>query len=227
MTPGQTKGPTLQAMVSPGNNKRQFRASQKGKHRKGGNAKAGKELTKKLKLSKEDHDHAVANMLCFGCKKPGHFANDCPDSKTVAGGSGNKPPGKVSSYSVRIAPDIKTLRELADTTETIDHLELGSCELMIESFMVDEPDYRRQRMGDPLARRVEHVLAMSALYPGDNTMDLGTYPRVRFSVFQGTSTHHIIWDREKFEEDRGTIIHSHQLEDRSFRIGKWYAQEMA
>lgn len=35
--------------------------------------------------------------------------NDCPDGKTVAGGSGNKPPGKVSSYSVRIAPDIETL----------------------------------------------------------------------------------------------------------------------
>ena len=46
---------------------------------------------------------------------------------------------------------------------------------MIESFMVDEPNYRRQRMGDPLTRRVEHVLAMSAPYPGDNTMDLGTY----------------------------------------------------
>jgi hypothetical protein len=153
--------------------------------------------------------------------------NDCPDSKTVAGGSGNKPPGKVSSYSVRIAPDIETLREFTDTTEMIDHLELGLCELMIESFMVDESDYRRQCMGDPLVRRVEHVLAMSAPYPGDNTMDLGTYRRDRFSVFRETSTHHIIWDREKFEEDGGTIIHSHQLEDRSFRIGEWYAQEMA
>jgi hypothetical protein len=101
--------------------------------------------------------------------------NNCPDGKTVAGGSGNKPPGKVSSYSVRIAPDIEALQELADTTETINHLELGSCKLMIESFMVDESDYRRQHMGDPLAWRVEHVLAMSALYPGDNTMDLGTY----------------------------------------------------
>jgi hypothetical protein len=46
-------------------------------------------------------------------------------------------------------------------------------------------------------------------------------------VFRGTSTHHIIWDREKFEEDGGTIIYSHQLEDWSFRIGEWYAQEMA
>jgi hypothetical protein len=46
-------------------------------------------------------------------------------------------------------------------------------------------------------------------------------------VFRETSTHHIIWDREKFEEDGGTIIYSHQLEDWSFRIGKWYAQEMA
>jgi hypothetical protein len=84
-------------------NKRQFRASQKGKHREGGNAKAGKELMKKLKLSEEDHDHAVVNKLCFGCKKPGHFVNNCPDGKTVARGSGNKPPGKVSSYSVWIA----------------------------------------------------------------------------------------------------------------------------
>ena len=93
--------------------------------------------------------------------------------------------------------------------------------------MVDEPNYRRQQMGDPLARRVEHVLAMSAPYPGDNTMDLGTYRRDRFSVFHGTLTHHIIWDQEKFEEDGGAIIRSHQLEDWSFRIGEWYAQEMA
>jgi hypothetical protein len=169
------KGTNAASHGQSGDNKRQFRASQKGKHREGGNAKAGKEPMKKLKLLKEDHDHAVANKLCFGCKKPGHFANDCPDSKTVAGGSGNKPPGKVSSYSVQIATDIETLRELADTTETIDHLELGSCELMIESFMIDKPDYRRQRMGDSLMRRVEHVLTMSAPYPGDNTMDLGIY----------------------------------------------------
>jgi hypothetical protein len=48
------KGTNAASHGQSGDNKQQFRASQKGKHREGGNAKAGKELTKKLKLSKED-----------------------------------------------------------------------------------------------------------------------------------------------------------------------------
>ena len=130
-----------------------------------------------MKLFKEEHDDAVAKGLCFKCKKPGHFANNCPDERTVAGSSGRKPPGKVSSFSVRIAPDVKKLRELVDTTESVDDLELGSCKLMVESYMIDGTNPRHKQMGDPLAQRVEHILVVSAPYPGNDTTKPGTYQR--------------------------------------------------
>ena len=152
-----------------------------------------------MKLSKEEHDHAVENKLCFICKKSGHFANACPDTCTIQGGSSSKPPG-VSSFSVHVTPDIEQLRALADTTESLDQLELSTCELMLESFMLEEDDSRHRKMGDPLARRAEHVLAMSALFPEDNTDTLETYRHDRFTVYRISKYEHIICDNARLSD---------------------------
>lgn len=180
---------------------RRFWAPRTGKCREGETAKAGKQLSGKLKISKEEHDRAVSNRLCFNCKKPGHFANECPETRMVSGGSGSKPPGKVSSYSIWVALDIERLRDLADTMERVDQLQLGSCQLMLETFMIDELDKWRQRMGNPLARRVEHVLAISLPFTGDNVNDRRTFQRDQFSVCQVNQTQYIIHDSAKDKED--------------------------
>ena len=179
---------------STGNNQQHF-----GKRKPVTKPRAGKQLTSRMKLSKEEHDHAVENKLCFICKKSGHFANACPDTCTIQGGSSSKPPG-VSSFSVHVTPDIEQLRALADTTESLDQLELGTCELMLESFMLEEDDSRHRKMGDPLARRAEHVLAMSALFPEDNTDTLETYRHDRFTVYRISKYEHIICDNARLSD---------------------------
>ena len=131
---------------STGNNQQHF-----GKRKPTTKPRAGKQLTSRMKLSKEEHDHAVENKLCFICKKSGHFANVCPDARTIQGGSSSQPPG-VSSFSMHITPDIEQLRELADTMESLDQLELSTCELMLESFMLEEDDSRHRKIGGLLAR---------------------------------------------------------------------------
>ena len=95
--------------------------------------------------------------------------NQCPKASTVAGGLDGKPPGVVASYSVRIAHKSETLRDLADLTEPIDCLQLGTCHLMTENFISSCRSPTPEQMGDPLAARAEHVLAMSSPYPRDDT----------------------------------------------------------
>ncbi|KAG9311666.1 hypothetical protein JVU11DRAFT_7901 [Chiua virens] len=102
--------------------------------RKGDAAKPGKQLTKKYNLTKEEHDYAVEHKLCFKCKQPGHLSNACPEGRTVSGGSRPTPPG-LSTYSMHVDPDVEHLRRLADSTEWIDGINLGSCELTLDDFI--------------------------------------------------------------------------------------------
>ena len=147
-----------------------------------------------MKLSKEDLDHAVEHKLCFICKKSGHFANQCPEASTVAGGSEGKPPGVVASYSVQIAHESERLRDLADLTERIDCLQLGTCHLMTESFIFSHRNPTPERMGDSLAACAEHVLAMCSLYPGDDISTGEVYNRDRFTMYRLSEMGHVISD---------------------------------
>ena len=157
-------------------------------------------------------------------QKSGHFANACPETCTVQGGNPSKLPG-VSSFSMHVVTNVECLQELADTTESLDQLALGSCELMIESFMIEQSDDKCCRMGDPLARRVEHVLAMSAPFPEDNTSLADTYRHNRFTVYWVNKQQHIICNSVRLKDRlEGTLIWSYLLENRVFHLGDWYSK---
>ena len=157
-------------------------------------------------------------------QKSGHFANACPETCTVQGGNPSKLPG-VSSFSMHVVTNVECLRELADTTESLDQLDLGSCELMIKSFMIEQSDDKHRQMGDPLARRAEHVLAMSTPFPEDDTSPANTYQCNRFTVYQVNEWQHIICNSARLKDrPEGTLIWSYLLENWAFCLGKWYGK---
>ena len=162
----------------------------------------GSKVTERTRLSKEEHDRRVAEKLCFNCGLPGHLSNTCTKDRTVRGGSSSGPPG-LSSHRMGLGGVLRDLQSLADTTECVDTLTLGSVHLEIalgsneddddwlpglplvedgtnlseldtddsDSNENDVPYNHRGRMGDPLARRAEHILHQGCPYPGDNTED--------------------------------------------------------
>ena len=189
-------------------------------------ARAGKWLTRRLKLSKEDHDHTVEHKLCFICKKSDHFANQCPEASTIAGGSKGKPPGAVASYSVHVAHESERLRDLADSTERINCLQLGTCHLMTESFISSHRNPTPERMGDPLAMCAKHVLAMCSPYPRDDISTGEVYHQDRFTVYRVSETEHVISDNTRgMNLDWYTPISSHLLKDWNFWVGEWLANQ--
>ena len=166
---------------------------------------------------KEDHDHTVEHKLCFICKKSGHFTNQCPEASTVAGGSEGKPPGAVASYSVHVAHESERLRDLTDSTEHINCLQLGTCHLMTESFISSHRNPTPERMGDLLAMHAKHVLAMCSPYSRDDVSTGEVYNWDRFTVYRVSETGHVISDNTQGTNfDWYTPIPSHLLKDRNF-----------
>jgi hypothetical protein len=135
----------------------------------------------------------------------------------------SKPPGGVISYSVELG----NLQALADATERIDTLMLGSAQVEVESGEFndllaldkcedsddeddlyqlpgtenlvatqvepsdfadsdweDTPGFHLGLMGDPLARRAEHVLRQGCPFPGDDQDDPDIRDRERFHVYR-------------------------------------------
>lgn len=76
----------------------------------------------KLELTREEHDRR-----CL-IKKQGRFASMCADSTMIPGEENGRPPGVVSSSCMQVSEHAKRLRNLADGTEGVDQLLLGSCE---------------------------------------------------------------------------------------------------
>ena len=101
---------------------------------RGGNARPGARITEKTQLSKEEHDRRVTEKLCFKCGEPGHQSRACPHTRTIKGSDNSKPLGGVTAYSI----DIGTLQALADATERINTLTLGSAQIELESGKIDD-----------------------------------------------------------------------------------------
>ena len=91
-------------------------------------------VTEKTWLSKEEHDQRVTEKLCFECGEPGHQSRACPHTRTVKGSDNSKPPGGVTAYSIEIG----TLQALADVTERINTLTLGSAQIELESGEIND-----------------------------------------------------------------------------------------
>ena len=220
----------------------------------------GTRVTDKTCLSKEEHDRRVAEKLCFGCGEPGHQSRACPHERTVKGSESAKPPGAVTSYSM----EIESLQALADATERLDTLTLGSAVIDFEPDKLkdlpalaecDDEDYKDEAfemvetkdlvadafqpndaeevvpdslgphthlMGDPLARRAEHVLLQGCPYPGDNPDDPKTNSKIRFYVYRTSVTHHAIID-ERFSNvlESESLVESRLLLNSSFNLGEW------
>lgn len=213
-------------------------------------AKPGERITKKYALTKEEHDRRMSERLCFECGKPGHMASNCP-SKTTVQGSSKNPPGVVKSYSIQVNDDVAQLEALAASTERVDSLTLGCMTLDTSSDAeessddTDESSYETAaqsqaesesdsfdyhcrsstRMGDPLARRVVHLLRAGVPYVWDDLTDPGTYAADRFTCYSISDTHHVVLDDCMINTDLadcGVQLDKWLMVRRAFRPSCWY-----
>ena len=80
--------------------------------------------------------------------------------------------------------------------------------------MIEQSDDKHCQMGDLLARRAEHVLAMSTPFLEDDTLPANTYQCNRFTVYQVNEWQHIICNSVRLKDrPEGTLIWSYLLEN--------------
>jgi hypothetical protein len=161
---------------------------------------------------------------CFICKEAGHMSHQCPKRTNVPSNRRDRPPG-VPSYAMHVdTGETERLRVLADSTESIEELTVGSMQLECEGEVTQDnggwtntdswdwpsesgsdQDGDRSRydltskvtpapLGDPLARRAEELLAINTPYPGDDISNGETFLAGRFTVYRTSETHHVIMD---------------------------------
>ncbi|KAG2126511.1 hypothetical protein DEU56DRAFT_697882, partial [Suillus clintonianus] len=80
-------------------------------------------------------------------------------------------------------------------------------------------------MGDPLARRAEHLLRLHVPYPGDDLESENTFSEERFLVYRTSETHHVIMDRGSHLGD-DLVILSNLLKNPRFCVSGWYAKRL-
>ena len=174
------------------------------------------------RLTDKEKDELRAEGKCFRCKEPGHMSRDCPDGRVMIA-KGNKPPG-VASYNIELR-NTDELRDLAETTETIDDLHVGVVDIQIieevfpkegEGFSM-EPRYC---IGDFAAKRAMTVLEVMRPYPGDGEESLGEDEN-RFHIYQIEGGQHVIMDQQVCADE---LIETHLLFDPMFNLPKWYAE---
>ncbi|KAF5374431.1 hypothetical protein D9615_009051 [Tricholomella constricta] len=175
-------------------------------------------------LSKQRKDELRAQNKCFKCYEVGHTARNCPDNQQVKS-PGNGPPG-VANFSLEMRIDeTEKLRSLAETTESVETLELGMI-TMQEDIEHDNPSRPYiHAMGDPLAERATKDLTDNQPYPGDWTE--GTSDR--FLIYRVAGGRHVIFDHMMDYDDliEDVLIPSAFLEDGAFDVVQWYTQQMS
>ena len=97
---------------------------------------------------------------------------------------GNKPPG-VAVYNIEVQT-VEELRELVETTATIEELHIGSITIQMveERFIKGTTALQKQyRIGEFAAKRAMTVLELMRPYPGDD-LDAIEETKNHFLVYQ-------------------------------------------
>ena len=150
------------------------------------------------------------------------MSRDCPNGRVMIA-KGDKPPG-VASYNIELQ-NTDELRDLAETTETIDNLHVGVVDIqMIEEVFPEEGEGFSEEpqycIGDFAAKRAMTVLEVMRPYPGDGGESLGE-DESRFLVYQIEGGQHVIMDQEVCEDE---LIETHLLFNPTFNLPEWYAE---
>jgi hypothetical protein len=90
-------------------------------------------------MTEKEKDELRAEGKCFVCRGTGHMARNCPQRNTVnASGRTGQAPG-VRNNAIRLGPsDLAQLEQLADASEAIESLTLGSMAILPDQEWVDE-----------------------------------------------------------------------------------------
>ncbi|KAL1937481.1 hypothetical protein VTO73DRAFT_13133 [Trametes versicolor] len=85
-------------------------------------------------LSEQERAEMRAAGKCFVCRETGHLSRNCPRGSRVQSNSKGHAPG-LTSFNVELDfTDAEQLRSLAESTQGMDSLELGSMEVENEDF---------------------------------------------------------------------------------------------
>lgn len=77
------------------------------------------------KLSDKERNELLASGKCFRCKEAGHLSRNCPRGNSVQSGRPNRPPGLASNSIGVNFVEVNRLRDLAETTESVDDIQVG------------------------------------------------------------------------------------------------------
>lgn len=121
------------------------------------------------------------------------------------------------------------LRALADSTEIIPEISVGSMSIHYETKANTIPATRQPMsslLGDPLAEEAERLLSLHAPYPGDDLKKEESFSGQCFVIYRVSNTHHVIMDGARRQEEDMTIP-SALLRNPRFPMGDWYTTHLA
>ncbi|KAG2123515.1 hypothetical protein BD769DRAFT_1359454, partial [Suillus cothurnatus] len=124
--------------------------------------------------------------------------------------------------------DVERLRDLAESTETIPEVSVGSMSILCETAGEPNAKWRVTSvpLGDPLSERAEQLLVQHAPYPGDDLENERSFSDQRFVIYRTSDTHHVIMDgARRSEED--LLVPTRLLQNEKFRLSDWYCTQLA
>ena len=173
-------------------------------------------------MSCEEHECHRAERVCFGCHKPGHFTQNCPESNNRATTS------KVTNQTINIdLGNVESLQEPSEETQQpLGGINLGMMEPTDEWVPEQLNEYTPipWEIGDPLSTCAVQRLADRVPYPGNNPYRLIHPSSDRFLVYQITGGFHVVYDSEHYWDSNGgaAMIETCTLMDPDFRIHRRY-----
>ena len=91
-------------------------------------------------LTEKEKDELRAEGKCYVCRTAGHIARNCPQRNVIGGTSKSGQAPGVRNNAIRLsAEEMIDIEQLADATESIESLTLGSMSVLFGSENLDEP----------------------------------------------------------------------------------------